>query len=365
MQKLKNYVKLIITSYLVFALVVLAGGLLPQSVLAAALVNKFDTLSSQKISTPANHEIVFRTPTGVAVTGRTISLTFPSGFNMNSLTFADIDFAHSAGAQSSCTGVSFATDNTIAAAAGAGTWGAALAGQVVTLTAPTDSVAIAANSCLRVKIGTNATTGATGTIRITNHSTPATYQLAIGGTFADTGNIAFNILTDDQVAVTAQVSETLSFTLSSNAIGFGALGTGAAKYATTGGGTATANTVAHTIDIATNAANGYTATVAGNTLTYGSSTIDAIGASAVTTAIGTEQFGINISSSGGSGTVSAPYATASNYAFDSAAFPDEIVKSTVASAATTYSLRYIANIAALTEAGEYSSTLTYVATANF
>jgi hypothetical protein len=71
-----------------------------------------------------------------------------------------------------------------------------------------------------------------------------------------------------------------------------------------------------------------------------------------------------MTASGGSGAVSAPYAAA-GYALDSASFPDQVASASVASANTTYSVRYVANISSLTEAGTYNSTLTYVGTANF
>ncbi len=70
---------------------------------AAALANVSDTLSSQTINASANHTVVFRTPTGAGDNTDTITLTFPAGFNMNALDFADIDLAHSAGSQSNCT----------------------------------------------------------------------------------------------------------------------------------------------------------------------------------------------------------------------------------------------------------------------
>ena len=68
-----------------------------------------------------------------------------------------------------------------------------------------------------------------------------------------------------------------------------------------------------------------------------------------------------MTASGGSGTVSAPY----DGAGFAAAFPDEVASATGASADTTYSVRYVANIAGNTEAGSYTSTLTYIATGNF
>jgi hypothetical protein len=116
--------------------------------------------------------------------------------------------------------------------------------------------------------------------------------------------------------------------------------------------------------VGTNASNGYTMTVAGNTLTSGANTITAIGASNVASSVGTEQFGMRMSASGGTGAVAVPYAAA-GFALDTAAFPDIVATASGSSANTTYSARYIANITSSTEAGAYTSTLTYVATANF
>ena len=353
--------------YLVFALVLMfAGGVLPQIAYAAALLNKSDTMSSQKVSTASDHTIVFRTPTGVDASTDTITITIPSGFTTSSFDFADVDLAHSAGSQSNCTAPTYSTDETLAASASGTAWGAALSGSVLTLTPETDATTgeIATNACVRIKIGTNATTGATGDTQITNHASAASYTISIAGVFGDTGDIVINILTDDQVAVSATVDESLTFTISDNSIGFGTL-TSADDFFANGAGTGSATEAeAHTLVVGTNASNGYTMTINGATLTSGSSTITAIGSSNTASATGTEQFGIRATASGGSGAVSAPYA-ASGFAFDTAAFPDEVAAATSASANTTYSMRYLANITAQTEAGAYTATLTYVATANF
>ena len=107
----------------------------------------------------------------------------------------------------------------------------------------------------------------------------------------------------------------------------------------------------------------------GTTLTSGGDTITAItgGASDVTAGNGTEQFGIRLTASGGSGTVTAPYNGASNnYVLETGSFPDEIASSSGVSSTTTYLVFYAANIAVTTEAHtDYSSSLTYIATGNF
>jgi len=336
---------------------------------AAALANVSDTLSTQTISTAANHTIVFRTPTGAADTSDTITFTFPAGFNMNSIAFGDVDLAWSAGSQSNCTAPTYSNNASIAATPASGTWGAALSGQVLTLSAPSASFAttIAANACVQLEIGTNATTGATGDTQIINPSSAATYEIAIAGAFGDTGSTTVSILTDDTVDIAATVAQSLTFSISDTSIGFGTLNAAAARYATgdlLGSGS---ETEAHNLVVGTNAANGYTMTASGTTLTCatcGGATITSIGSSNTASSAGTEQFGIRMNASGGTGTVAAPYAAA-GFAFDSAAFPDQVASASGATSNTTYSVRYLSNIAADTEAGAYTATVTYVATANF
>jgi hypothetical protein len=337
---------------------------------AAALANISDTLTSQKISTVSNHTLVFRTPTGAGDNTDTVTVNFPSGFNMNSLDFNDIDLAHSAGSQSNCNSPTYSNEETLAGTPSVSAWGAALSGQVITLTAPTDGVgaaAIATNACVQLQIGTNATAGSTGDTQITNHSSPASYTIGIAGAFGDVGSTTISILNDDQVSVTANVDQSITFTVSDNSIGFGTLNSGAARYATGDTSGNGSETEAHTLVVGTNASNGYSLTASGTTLTCsscGNATVSAIGASNTASSAGTEQFGLRMTASGGSGVVSAPYAAA-GFAFDTAAFPDEVAAATGSSANTTYSVRYLANIAANTEAGSYTSTITYSATANF
>ena len=62
--------------------------------------------------------------------------------------------------------------------------------------------------------------------------------------------------------------------------------------------------------------------------------------------------------------MTAPYAAA-GFAYNGVAAPDDIASATGPSATTTYSARYVGNITAVTEAGGYSTTLTYTATATY
>jgi hypothetical protein len=321
---------------------------------AAPITSASDTMSSLTVSATSTHTIRFTTPTGANQNTDDIVITFPSDFNFSSKTIGTVTFTHGA-----TTGLE--STETLAAAPSATAWGAVFSGtqnRVLTLTAPSDGTGAAV-----LAPGDKIVITYDGTNSI-NPSTPGSYTIGISGTFGDSGDMTVNILTSNQVDITATVPQSLTFSISDNSISFGTLTAVAARYAS---GTASGDTTeveAHNVIVGTNAANGYTMTVGGSTLTSGANTISAIGSSNTASAIGTEQFGLRMTASGGSGTVSAPYAAA-GFAFDSGAFPDTIASATGASANTTYSARYIANITANTEAGSYTGSVTYVATANF
>jgi len=126
-----------------------------------------------------------------------------------------------------------------------------------------------------------------------------------------------------------------------------------------------------TFTVATNADSGYVVDVSGNTLTSGSDTIDAM-TSAAASSPGTEQFGINLKDnsapdvgaepSGGSGAAASGYDTANNFKFISG---NTIASCSGASDTTTFTISYIANISAVTEAGDYTTTLTLIATGKY
>jgi hypothetical protein len=122
----------------------------------------------------------------------------------------------------------------------------------------------------------------------------------------------------------------------------------------------------------TNGASGYSITVNGATLTSGANTITALGSGGTSTT-GTEQFGLNLVSNttpsvgaarSGTGTATAiaNYGTANTFRFTTG---ESIASVAGPTNANTFTVSYIANIEGLTEAGVYTSNLTYIATANF
>jgi hypothetical protein len=240
---------------------------------------------------------------------------------------------------------------------------------VITLTSGT--AVIPANRCVQFRIGSNATVGGAGVSQITNPSSANTYAITIAGSFNDTGTITNNIITDDTVAMTGTVNQSLTFTISTSTIYFGALSNSFPKYASsTNTAGDTSETIAHTLAVGTNAPSGFTLTARGDTLTSqqnASNTITAIGATAATSVIDSEQFGIRITESGGTGiTLDSTFSQPSSYGYDGTATSSTVLATGSGSTPTsTYSVRYLANIAAVTEAGTYAANLVYVATANF
>ncbi len=352
-------------SFLTIASIVLGASIVHiELAFAAALTTLSDTQSSVKVNTLSDHTIQFVTPTGV-IAGQTVRVTFPTGYATGTFALLNFDFATSTSA--TCSGF---TDVTLANNPSALTWGVAASSSLgVTFTSGT--AVIPANRCIQIRIGGNATFGGNGTTTITNPVTPGSYVITIDGTFTDTGSITTNIITDDTVAMTGTVQQSLSFTISTSTIYFGTLGSGGAKFASSTNPLGdTAETIAHTLAVGTNAPSGFALTARGQTLTSQQNvlnTISAVGAVAASSTIGSEQFAIRLTEAGGTGiTLSTTFSQATSYGYNGTATSSTLLASGSGSTPTSvYSLRYLANIAAVTEAGTYAANLVYVATANF
>jgi len=226
-----------------------------------------------------------------------------------------------------------------------------------------------ANSvCISVPSGGSVSIG----YQATNCSSPTVYDTTLASMkTTDNSHVGdTTAYTEYKICGTAAgaAAQTLTFSISDNAIGFGALSSGAARFATGDGAGSTIQVEAHTLAASTNATNGYVLTVKGATLTHTnpSFSITAIGGTNSSSSPGNEQFGLNMTATGGSGTVTSPYVEA-GYAYAGTATTTSQVASASSGdgATTTYSVVYIANIASNTEAGSYTTALTYVATANF
>jgi len=330
---------------------------------AANLTSVSDTLNTLAQNTDANHEIYFVTPTGVESSTDTITIDF-TDFTTTGVLFSDVDLAVDAD-DGACDGSW--TEKTIAASAAAGTWGYALASDVITLTPPTDAGAgeITAGRCVQVQIGTNA--AGPGVNQITNPNDTSTHVIEIDGVFGDDGKFALDFVADDSVNVTGTVDASITFAISDTAIGFGILDASNDCWANASPPTTCDLTTeaAHTLSIGTNATDGWAITYNGATLTSGTDTITVADINGDPDGTpGTEQFAIGASTNGDS-TVTTDYDQASNNFRFIASTTTTFISEIVPTATETVSMWYIANIASNTEAGIYSTDITYIATATF
>ena len=199
----------LISSVLTVAMIL--GSLLPLAARATQVSGFSDTMSTLTAGASANHSILFVSPTGIDSPSDTITVTLSTSgtFGLSSIVAADVDFGVDGSAPTNdCVGPF--TEKTLAASASSGVWGAAVSGQVLTLTPPTNAISgeVAASTCVRILIGTNAISQVTGTHQITNPSSSGQYALSVGGGFGDSGYFTFSVLDSSDVTVTATVAGT-------------------------------------------------------------------------------------------------------------------------------------------------------------
>ncbi|OGI71604.1 hypothetical protein A3J61_01665 [Candidatus Nomurabacteria bacterium RIFCSPHIGHO2_02_FULL_38_15] len=361
-KKLKTFGKKTFSIFMMLTLVFATSFIFPNTATAAAAVTSFSVLLTRdKAATLSNQTVMFTTPTGVA-SGQTIILTYdnstaiPSAFD-----FEDADVSYDATPDGVCeTG----DTHVVLAAAPTGATAGIVDTSTTVITFTNGTTAIAAGAELCFEFGTNAEDVITGVEQITNGSAGTT-TLVLSGTFTDSGTAAMSIIANDQVVITATVAPTITFTVSDNTIEFGTLSTSAATWADNAGGSTT-DVAAHTLTAATNATGGYIVSYNGATLTSGSDTItvaaqtdDANGDP------GEEQFGLGISTDGDA-TITSGYSNAGTPDWTwVASTTTTIITETGPTATETFSMRYLANIAATTEAGAYTTTVTYIATGTF
>jgi hypothetical protein len=219
---------------------------------AANLTSISDTLTDSNVSSVSNHTIQFTVPTsspGVVAAG-TIVVSFPAGFNVSAIAVGDVDFAINGAEQ------------TLSTSASGATWGVATSSQNLTITSGTGVVT--AGQIVRIKVGTNAVSGTTGTHQVTN-PTAGSYEFVVTAGAADTGRTRVAIL--NNVLVTAVVDTSFVFTVAG-------LATSTAVNATTTTGSTTPTTIpfgtlvagaiktlGQQLSVTTNARNGFVVTV--------------------------------------------------------------------------------------------------------
>lgn len=217
------------------------------------------------------------------------------------------------------------------------------------------------NACISVLVGGSVTIGYQATNCTGYDTTLASMQAADNSHIGDTTAYTTKIC-----GTAVEAPQNITFSISTNTAFFGAPLPTSSRFASSTNPNGDSQEVeAHTISVSTNAANGYNLAVQGQTLTAGSYVIAPIGNSNTAPAIGTEQFGLRMATTTGAGSISVPY-SGSGFAYAATATTSSQVASGPGDGlTTTYSVRYVANVAGISKAGSYTANIVYVATANF
>lgn len=225
---------------------------------ADAITNLSDTISTSRPGLDANHTIVFTAPTDITDDDSTLTITFPSGFDLTDVDEDDIDIDGD-GTDLETAATCAATDEV----------GVSVVGQVVTFQFCTgDGVSVASTSVVTIEIGDSAThddDDGPGADKINNQSTPDSYEIVLGGTWGNQGTTQIAII--EGVVVTGQVETNLVFTIDGVDAGEDANGdntTGTTTSTAIPFGTTTPDVeyvMAQDLQVTTNAADGFAVTV--------------------------------------------------------------------------------------------------------
>lgn len=169
------------------------------------------------------------------------------------------------------------------------------------------------------------------------------------------------IATSNEDCIT--IDPVVTFSISDNLITFGNLSSSSPRYANTTTGS-NSDVVAHTMSASSNAPSGYVITYLGNTLTSGSDTISVASSVSGDGTQGVEQFGLSLSTSG-SATIPVAYRQSGPTRTFVANTTTTIASTSGITSSETFSLHYLTNIASETEAGEYTTNITYILTGTF
>lgn len=190
-----------VVSFVSGVIVVLYAGL----TYASPLSYVSDLISTSAPSTAANHTIQFTATQAVPASGKII-ITLPAGdFTVPAATdYLDVDLAVATSSSASY------IDRTLAASASAANDGVAITtgtSGIITITL-NSTTGIAAGELVQIRIGTNATVGGTGTHRIVDPATQASYRIRINtydqtSTLIDSGTAMIAVV--NQVTVSALV----------------------------------------------------------------------------------------------------------------------------------------------------------------
>ncbi len=336
----------------------------------AAAISTFSVaLSTIQESVVANHTLTFTIGDPWDAT-ETLTVDYPDGFSLSTLTNTepeDFDITDDAAEKAIVANGSCVADSIEITTVDAVT------DDRLTFTLCSGSTSIATSSVIVIEAGTHAANGGAGNDQITNQTAAENNTdsvVTIGGTFSGIGTAAVEIVADNTTTVNATVGPSITCSFAGMTTTFANLTTGAISTSDT----------STTITVSTNASNGFNLTVrdegdgANPGLYKGSAPTSLIGsatdafANTATLVAGTDGFGIQGSTSGGSGasvTIDARYNQTSNDVGGLERLDTLLASATGAVANRGVTIVHKAAVGGLTPAGSYTDTLTYVCTGIF
>lgn len=374
------------SSFLIVALLMSVLGISPKPAMAASVTSSKATFGRLKESTASDSVVVeFVSPTGIqAGTSDDIILTFSADFTLAAEAAANFDIG--LGDSGTCSSASYSDEGVQLAAPDASNWQVDVTGNVITLDPDTDS-ALTAGRCVRIEMGTAATTGGTGSAStVTNGALDDDDTIVISGGFGDSGTITVDIINDDQVGVTATVNQSITFDLDTsvadgetNPAYTVALGTVTVTDTRVSGSTDSINMIIAEVD--TNASGGAVVTVknanGSNGLVSTAVPADNIGSADGAIVDGTENYGLcvmSVTQTTGTMAKASPYNTGScatntetNDIQGLTTAGENILNTSGAPIAGGHAeIAVNAAISGVTVAhSDYTDTLTFIATATF
>jgi hypothetical protein len=343
---------------LFIGLVVLAIILLvePKTASASGITAISDTMSRLQVSQNSSHQIKFTTQSAIQTTGDTITITFPSDFNFTSKNINTLTMT---------TGPSTGLENSQTIQAGAGTsiWGAVFSGtqnKILTLTSPTNGASAThpVNAGDKIIITYDSTNSVNG-----SSNTTYNVSIAVAGSATESGSLAVNLLTSDQISVTANVDPTITFSLDHTSTDFGTISATSVK-------TASPNI---TLQTSTNATSGYTISIqdqgsGSNPGLYNSISSYLLGsadASYNSTADLSSVAGYGIQATSATATLAARYNQTSNTVGGLARTAQTLASYNSVADSQQVTITSKAKVTGSSPAGSYADTITVIATANF
>ena len=352
-------------SKIAYAFFLVAAIIFPFSFAEAASMAASDYINRniENLTSGVTHEIVFTSATNVSggAGANSLILIFPDGDDGLWCRTAGSMTLTTSSLHDSATSLPGTLSASCAQGSGASSY------DTITITGVND---LTASTAYGVRVAGNA--GALGTPANTTTGI-ITVKTNNGSADVDSRNIAVDIITNDQVAVTGRIDPTISFAISDNQIGFGTITSAALRYATgdeVGSASVPGATLPTQINASTNAQSGIVIEIRDTNAAAGSGMYNSSPATTLTsrasTAVsaGTVGFGV-YAKNASSLTIDEGFDHDSSSDLAISTSFQTLATSSGAIDAATVDLVAIAAVAGNTPPGDYADTMTLVATGKF